>query len=115
MADNGIKRDAKGRFVKGSRSPSPGRPATSKAFRERCRQYMTEEGWDLLAAMARTPGKDQRPALELIAAYAYGRPTQPIAGDDELPAVHVVGRIAGLSEEELARLAGVDLAEGPRE
>lgn len=76
---------------------------------------MDEAGWGHLVQMATTPGRDQRPALELLAAYGYGKPTQPIAGDDEHAPIQLTGRIAGLSEAELAKLAGVDLSEGPEE
>jgi hypothetical protein len=46
---------------------------------------MDEKVRELLAVLAETPGKNQRLALETIAAYAYGMPTQPVAGEDGGP------------------------------
>jgi hypothetical protein len=53
---------------------------------------MSKTGWATLEAMANNvKSPHQYRALELITAYAYGRPTQPIAGDadPETPAVRV--------------------------
>jgi hypothetical protein len=46
--------------------------------------FMTKTGWATLEAMACDPKSPHRfRALELLAAYAYGRPTLPLAGDPE--------------------------------
>ena len=71
-------RTVKGRFAPGVSGNPSGRPRVDIGFRERCREFVTAEGWDILLEMARTPGRDQRPALELLAAYGFGKPTQAV-------------------------------------
>lgn len=46
---------------------------------------MESEGWKRLSGMARGRGQHAYRALELIAAYAYGKPSQPITGPDDGP------------------------------
>ncbi|HEY8694846.1 MAG TPA: hypothetical protein VIR57_19120 [Chloroflexota bacterium] len=53
---------------------------------------METKGWkqlEDLATSSKTP--HQAKALELIASYAYGKPTQPISGDPDpdMPAIRV--------------------------
>ena len=82
--DNG--RDSRGRFTKGNKGG--GRPAIASDFRKRCREFMEADGWRILIDMASDPkAKEQRYALELIAAYAYGRPKQGVelSGPDGAP------------------------------
>jgi len=53
---------------------------------------MNQEGWAALEELAMTKGaRDRHRALETLAAYAFGRPTQYIAGepDPEVPPVQV--------------------------
>lgn len=79
-------RNEKGRFV--CRGGPGGRPAVAKEFREKCKGFMEEEGWPLLMAIARdAEAKDSRYALELIAAYAYGKPKLglEVTGEDGGP------------------------------
>ncbi len=84
-------RDENGRFVKGASGNPKGRPALAKAFKERCRDFMSGEGWAALEQMARDPKSPFRfRALELIANYAYGKPTQLVGGDEENPLKIVV-------------------------
>jgi hypothetical protein len=82
------KRDNKGRFTKGNAPKSPGRPAVARDFRKRCRDFMEADGWDILIDIAKDrKAKEQRYALELIAAYAYGKPKQGVelSGPDGAP------------------------------
>jgi hypothetical protein len=82
--DNG--RDNKGRFTAGNKGG--GRPAVAQDFRQRCRAYMETQGWDALISIANTTDdKDRQRALELIAAYAYGKPKQGVelTGEDGAP------------------------------
>jgi hypothetical protein len=61
-------------------------------FRERCRQFMEKTGWGTLQTIATDPDSiHQMRALELVAAYGYGRPTQPVSGDPDpdMPPVRV--------------------------
>lgn len=101
MAENNAETPKKKRgpgrpFQKGQSGNPGGRPAVAKEFRQRCREFMENEGWEKLFALARG-GKEQKFALELIAAYAYGRPKQgvEIVGEDGGPLQIVVLPPAG--------------------
>lgn len=72
---NGM-RDERGLFKKGN--PGGGRPKGFPEFQKKCQEFMEAEGWELLCNMARGPSRNQSPALELIAGYAYGRPKQGV-------------------------------------
>jgi hypothetical protein len=79
-------RDAQGRFVKGYKGG--GRPAIAQEFRDKCRDYMSEKGWNNIVDMAEDPESPHRyKANELIAAYAYGKPKQGVefSGEDGGP------------------------------
>lgn len=80
------KRDGKGRFLAGNRVGNGGRPKEAVGWKARCREFMDLEGWDKLCKLARDEGsKRHLDAIELICAYAYGKPTQPVGGDPETP------------------------------
>lgn len=86
-AENSAK-TAPGRPFKKGKSGNPGgRPAVAKEFREKCREFMETEGWVKLFSLAQKEGKEQRYALELVCAYAYGRPRQGVelTGEDGGP------------------------------
>ena len=76
-------------FLPGNNANPGGRPAIARDFRLRCREFMEKQGWDLIIQMSQSPGRDQRQALELISAYAYGKPPQEtkLTGDAEKPVV----------------------------
>jgi hypothetical protein len=57
-----------------SGNPS-GRPADYAGFRARAREFMSDEGVELLISMAR---KKEINALRLLAEYAYGKPQQRV-------------------------------------
>ena len=65
-------------WKKGQSGNPNGRPKVAQEFRERCREFMESDGWDELIKLAQKDNKDKRAALELIAAYAYGKPKQGI-------------------------------------
>lgn len=45
---------------------------------------MQKDGWAALEGMANDPDSPHRfKSLELIGAYAYGKPTQPLSGDPD--------------------------------
>jgi hypothetical protein len=61
-----------------------GRPARTRDFRLRCQEFMQKSGWAQLQGLAMDPTSQHHfRALELIAAYAVGRPTQPVSGDPD--------------------------------
>jgi len=74
-------RDSKGRFLPGNKGG--GRPAIAFDFRIIYREFMekTGGGWDTLIDMASSTGKHQHAALQLITAYAYGKPVNPVAAE----------------------------------
>lgn len=75
-------------FAKGKSGNPGGRPAIASDFRKRCREFMEADGWRILIDMASdSKAREQRYALELIAAYAYGKPKQGVelSGPDGAP------------------------------
>lgn len=95
MAQNSKKQRGPGRPFKPGQSGNPGgRPAARREFRERCREIMEAEGggWDILETMLRGSAQDRRFAVELLAAYGYGKPKQglEVSGDPENPVGVVV-------------------------
>jgi len=85
-----------------------GRPAVVRDFRERCGNFMSEEGWKRLSSMARGRGKHAYRALELIAAYAYGKPNQPISGPDNAPLQITIQALVADITHAASRLAAGD-------
>ena len=79
-------RGKNGRFVAGNKL-GVGRPKEYRDFKLRCQEFMDEEGWKELMDLARLRGRSQIHALELIAAYGYGRPPQEmkLGGDGPIP------------------------------
>jgi hypothetical protein len=73
------------RFQPGQSGNPGGRPSLARDFRERCQNFMEADGWKRLNRMARGRGPFAYQALQLIAAYAYGKPSQPITGPDDGP------------------------------
>jgi len=55
----------------------------AREFRERCQEFMQARGWTRLERMASGRGPHAFLAMQLLAAYAYGRPTQPVSGDPD--------------------------------
>lgn len=72
-------------WKKGQSGNPGGRSSVAKDFRERCREFMDGDGWRALFAMVHEGGPNAYQALALIAAYAYGKPSQPITGEDGGP------------------------------
>jgi hypothetical protein len=69
-------------FKKGESGNPKGRPAIAKGFRDRCKGFMEKDGWkDLMEVARNAHDKDRVRALELIAAYAYGKPSQEVKHD----------------------------------
>jgi len=68
------------RFKPGQSGNPGGIPKATIEFRQRCREAMERPGggWDLAAEMLVRPGPDRRWAIEFLAAYGYGKPSQHI-------------------------------------
>ena len=82
-------RTKEGRFRRGQSGNPGGRPATGKKGRELCLEYMEAKGWTGLFELA-AKGRYRIQALTLIAAYAYGKPPQPLIGGEEGPPLRIV-------------------------
>lgn len=82
MAENGPKTGT--RFAKGNPG-GPGRPKVNEAFRDRCRKFVTEHILDCWEKEILGGGEDWLRASELMTAYGFGKPTQPLSGDEEKP------------------------------
>src|SRR5262245_46171129 len=63
-------------FQPGQSGNPGGRPAVAREFRERCRAFMEAQGAERLIGMSLGRGPFAFRALELLAGYAYGKPTQ---------------------------------------
>jgi len=86
-------RNETGQFKKGVSGNPGGRPAVAQEFKERCREFMTEQGFDRLVGIATdNKDKDRFRALELIAGYAIGKPKQGIewSGEEEGGNIQIV-------------------------
>lgn len=92
-------------FQPGQSGNPDGRPAVAREFRERCQGFMEAEGWRRLNAMARGRGPFAYQALSLIAAYAYGKPSQPITGPDNGPIQLAVSALVADIADAAGRLA----------
>jgi hypothetical protein len=110
-------RDERGRFLPGAAPVSPGRPAIAREFRQKCREFMEREGggWDMLIKLAANgKASDRRYALELIAAYAYGKPRQgvEVSGEGGGPVVLATVPTAEIVERAKAAIAQVEARHG---
>jgi len=98
------------KFQPGQSGNPHGRPAVAREFRQRSQDFMDSKGWRQLEDMAMDRKSPHRfRALELLAAYAYGRPTQPIGGDpdpDE-PPVRVTITFDRADDPETSRINGL--------
>ena len=80
-------------FQPGQSGNPSGRPPVARDFRERCQNFMQAKGWKTLEQLATDPDQPhQARALELIAAYAYGKPSQPIEQSGTVVLEHVDSR-----------------------
>lgn len=67
-------------FKKG-KPGGPGRPKGSVNLVvriKRCADFMESEGWKLLQEIAREKGKNSVRALDTLAAYGYGKPSESL-------------------------------------
>jgi len=100
------KRGVRGRWVPGA-SPNPGgRPAGMAEVRDLARSY-TAIAIEKLAHLVQHAKSEQAciAAASALLDRGWGRPTQPIAGDDDMPAIGINGTaVATLTAEERAGL-----------
>jgi hypothetical protein len=95
-------------FQPGQSGNPNGRPAVARDFRERCQQFMQTKGWRQLEHLATDPEHQHHGrALELIAAYAYGKPTQPIEQSGMLTVEHLDSSTVDQALEYAARRRGL--------
>lgn len=76
-------------FVKGQSGNPGGRPKESNEVKTLARQY-TEESVHRLAFWMRSDNpKASVAACQALLDRGYGKPTQPVSGDDDMPAVKI--------------------------
>lgn len=80
IGDDGLKRDTKGRLVKGT-APGPGRPKGKLSIKDTFRKMFEEEPDKFQEFLNGLMEKDKA----LIWQMLEGKPTQTIAGDSENP------------------------------
>ena len=77
MDSENRKKTGKNLFKPGQSGNPGGRPKIAKEFKDKCREFMEADGWDKLVGIATDRrSRDHMKALELICAYAYGKPKQ---------------------------------------
>mgnify|MGYP001566941888 FL=1 len=77
-------------WKKGQSGNPGGRPKEAKAFKEFCRDLMEREGVGEIPKL--THAVDERVRLaawRFIAEYAFGKPLQPVGGDDSAPPLRI--------------------------
>ncbi len=96
-----------GRWKPGESGNPAGRPALAESFREKCKRWAEEgTGWRKLQQIAERDGdREQLRAIELILAYAYGRPPQSLTLDVAPIRFEVVQRLMSAPVEEVEALA----------
>ena len=104
--DHAPKRGDRGRWLPGSSANPGGRPAVLTDVRNLARQHTPAAVAKLAHIMEK--GKSEQACIAAASALldrGWGRPTQPIAGDDDMPPVGISGTaVATLTAEERAAL-----------
>lgn len=84
-------------FKPGQSGNPNGRPKVADAFKERCRKAVDERVIDAWISEVASLGDNWMKASELLAAYAYGRPTQAVehsGGDGEPLSIQIIRKVA---------------------
>lgn len=92
----------KTRFAKGQSGNPAGKPLFLGIFRGRARELADKHVLEAWAEEVVTRGKDWLEASKCLAAYGYGKPTQPVSGEDGGP-VEVNARVIVLPPKDDVR------------
>ena len=92
---NHVKRGARGKWLPGA-SPNPGgRPKVVADIRDLARQYSDKAIATLVEIAERGKQENARVAASTaLLDRGWGKPTQPLAGDDDMPPIGIVDREA---------------------
>lgn len=104
-------------FVKGV-SPNPGgRPKGMQEVRELARIHSKKAIMTLVKMLESEQDRVKVQAAEALLDRGFGKPTQPVAGDDTMPPILVATRLAGLDDAELQQMVrqAVQRADGDTE
>ena len=110
-----VKRDPTGRWLPGTVG-GPGRPSVDLEFQRRAQALMEmpDGGWDTLCKLLRGEPADVRFAVELAAAYAYGKPSQRVQVTGMVGMCRADELLREFSTDELRRLLAIVEAGGQK-
>ena len=111
-----VKRDPTGRWLPGTVG-GPGRPSVDLEFQRRAQALMEmpDGGWDTLCKLLRgKDSADRRFAVELAAAYAYGKPSQRVQVTGMVGMFRADELLREFSTDELRRLLAMAEAGGQK-
>jgi hypothetical protein len=80
-------------FVKGKSGNPNGRPKVADEFRAKARKAVDEHVLKAWIAEVESLGENWVKCSELLAAYGYGKPAQPLTGQDGDGPVEVASRV----------------------
>ena len=92
MAENAPK--TPGRPFAAGNPGGPGRPRIPSEFKAKCKKATDEHVFKAWLSEVENKGDHWPKAAEMLAAYGYGKPSQPLTGEGEGP-LEVVVRTVG--------------------
>lgn len=96
-----IQRDAKGHWLPGQGSANPGGRKASGSIRKMIDAVVCDEDWQkLIQVLYKKAMKGDLKAIEILLDRRFGKPTQPITGDDEGGTIRVMWK--NLSDDQHA-------------
>lgn len=86
-----IQRDEKGRWLKGQGSANPGGRVASGNIRKMIDAVICDDDWrKIIKVLYDKAMKGDLKAIEILLDRRFGKPTQPITGDDDGGTIRVI-------------------------